>query len=65
MQVLRGAHADYIESQRNLPVRGFRPSVMLLGVAGIMTFGFWKLGKGIREQKYDAHLRCVIGRDRS
>lgn len=39
--------------QRNLPARGFRPSVMLFGVAGLMTFGFWKVGKGIREQKYD------------
>jgi hypothetical protein len=25
---------------------------MLLAVAGVMTFGFWKVGKGIREQKY-------------
>ncbi len=24
---------------------------MLIGVAGLMTFGFWKIGKGIREQK--------------
>ncbi|KAG9242692.1 GRIM-19 protein-domain-containing protein [Calycina marina] len=39
-----------VQYKRNLPVRGFRPSIMLLGVAGIMTFGFWKLGKGIREQ---------------
>lgn len=38
--------------QRNLPARGFRPSLVLLGVAGIMTYGFWKVGKGIREQKY-------------
>ena len=37
--------------QRNLPARGFRPSVMLVAVAGVMTFGFWKIGKGIREQK--------------
>ena len=38
--------------QRNLPARGFRPGVMLFAVAGLMTFGFWKVGKGIREQKY-------------
>jgi len=25
---------------------------MLFAVAGVMTFGFWKVGKGIREQKY-------------
>jgi hypothetical protein len=41
--------------QRNLPARGFRPSLVLLGVAGIMTYGFWKVGKGIREQKYEHH----------
>lgn len=29
---------------------------MLLGIAGVMTFGFWKVGKGIREQKYVWHL---------
>lgn len=37
--------------QRNLPARGFRPAYMLMAVAGIMTYGFWKVGKGIREQK--------------
>lgn len=25
---------------------------MLFGMGAVMTFGFWKLGKGIREQKY-------------
>jgi hypothetical protein len=25
---------------------------MLFAMAGVMTFGFWKVGKGIREQKY-------------
>lgn len=38
--------------QRNLPPRGFRPGYVLFAVAGVMTYGFWKLGKGIREQKY-------------
>lgn len=41
--------------QRNLPARGFRPSVMLLAMGGVMVFGFWKVGKGIREQKYVLH----------
>ncbi|TVY89868.1 NADH dehydrogenase [ubiquinone] 1 alpha subcomplex subunit [Lachnellula willkommii] len=41
-----------VQYKRNLPARGFRPAVMLAGVAGIMTYGFWKLGKGIRQQKY-------------
>ncbi|TVY15239.1 NADH dehydrogenase [ubiquinone] 1 alpha subcomplex subunit 13 [Lachnellula arida] len=41
-----------VQYKRNLPARGFRPAVMLAGVVGIMTYGFWKLGKGIRQQKY-------------
>jgi NADH dehydrogenase (ubiquinone) 1 alpha subcomplex subunit 13 len=45
MKLIRNA------KQRNLPARGFRPGYMLVAVAGIMTYGFWKLGKGIREQK--------------
>ncbi|PMD67153.1 uncharacterized protein K444DRAFT_639191 [Hyaloscypha bicolor E] len=39
-----------VQYKRNLPARGFRPGVMLFAVAGVMTFGFWKVGKGIREQ---------------
>ena len=47
-------------NKRNLPARGFRPTYYLLGVAVIMTYGFWKVGKGIREQKYgDASLHCL------
>ncbi|KAG9232351.1 GRIM-19 protein-domain-containing protein [Amylocarpus encephaloides] len=38
-----------VQYKRNLPARGFRPAVMLFGVAGIVTYGFWTLGKGIRE----------------
>lgn len=38
--------------QRNLPARGFRPAVMLGVVVGVCAFGFYKIGKGIREQKY-------------
>lgn len=34
---------------------------MLLGVAGIMTYGFWKVGKGIREQKYVPHVKTIFG----
>ena len=40
-----------VQFKRNLPIRGFRPSMYLLAVGGIMTYGFYKLGKGIREQK--------------
>ncbi|PBP23031.1 NADH-ubiquinone oxidoreductase [Diplocarpon rosae] len=39
-----------VQYKRNLPARGFRPSVLLLVMAGTMTFGFYKVGKGIREQ---------------
>ncbi|EGP83532.1 unnamed protein product [Zymoseptoria tritici ST99CH_1A5] len=39
-----------VQYRRNLPVRGFRPAYYLLGVAGVMTYGFYKVGKGIREQ---------------
>lgn len=38
--------------QRNLPARGFRPAYLLLGMGVMMTYGFYKVGKGIREQKY-------------
>ena len=38
--------------QRNLPARGFRPGVLLLGMGAIMTFGWYKLIKGMREVKY-------------
>ncbi|RFU27891.1 hypothetical protein B7463_g8439, partial [Scytalidium lignicola] len=41
---------DPVQYKRNLPARGFRPAVMLAAMAGIMTYGFYKVGKGIREQ---------------
>jgi hypothetical protein len=41
-----------VQYKRNLPARGFRPSFYLLGMGVIMTYGFYKLGKGIREEKY-------------
>ncbi|CAD6503058.1 BgTH12-02729 [Blumeria graminis f. sp. triticale] len=40
---------DPVQYKRNLPARGFRPSILLFGVAGIMTYGFWRVGQGIRE----------------
>ncbi|KAI9723605.1 MAG: hypothetical protein M1812_000905 [Candelaria pacifica] len=39
-----------IQYKRNIPARGFRPSSYLLAVGVIMTYGFYKVGKGIREQ---------------
>jgi len=41
-----------VQYKRNLPARGFRPSVYLVGIAGLMTYGFYKVGQGIREQKW-------------
>jgi hypothetical protein len=46
--------------QRNLPARGFRPAYLLLGMGALMTYGFWRVGQGIREQKY-VDCRDAIG----
>ncbi len=44
-----------VQYRRNLPVRGFRPAYYLLGVAGVMVYGFYKFGQGTREQKCVYH----------
>ena len=41
-----------VQYKRNLPVRGFRPAAYLVGTAALMTYGFWRVGQGIREHKY-------------
>lgn len=41
-----------VQYKRNLPARGFRPAYYLAAVAGIMTYGLYRVGVGIREQKY-------------
>lgn len=41
-----------VQYKRNLPARGFRPAVYLAIMGGIMTYGFWRIGQGIREHKY-------------
>ncbi|PSK53893.1 hypothetical protein B9Z65_7699 [Elsinoe australis] len=38
-----------VQYRRNLPARGFRPAWYLAAVAGIMTYGFYRIGQGIRE----------------
>lgn len=38
-----------VQYKRNLPARGFRPSVYLLATGLLMTYGFYRVGKGIRE----------------
>jgi NADH dehydrogenase (ubiquinone) 1 alpha subcomplex subunit 13 len=41
-----------VQYKRNLPARGFRPAVYLIGTGVLMTYGFWRVGQGIREHKY-------------
>ncbi|KAI4127618.1 MAG: hypothetical protein LQ338_003113 [Usnochroma carphineum] len=38
-----------VQYKRNLPARGFRPSYYLLAMGLVMTYGFYKYGKGVRE----------------
>ncbi|KAL1602777.1 hypothetical protein SLS60_006198 [Paraconiothyrium brasiliense] len=38
-----------VQYKRNLPARGFRPAMYLVGTAAVMTYGFWRVGQGIRE----------------
>lgn len=42
-----------VQYRRNLPVRGLRPAWYLAIVAGVMTYGFYRVGQGVREQKYE------------
>ena len=39
------------DAQRNIPARGFRPSYYLAAMGIIMTYGLYRAGQGIREQK--------------
>ncbi|MCJ1233807.1 hypothetical protein MMC14_001765 [Varicellaria rhodocarpa] len=41
---------DPIQYKRNIPARGFRPVYYLVAMGTIMTYGFYKVGVGIREQ---------------
>ena len=40
-----------VQYKRNLPIRGFRPAYYLVAMGAVMTYGFWRVGQGIREQK--------------
>lgn len=53
-----------VQYRRNLPARGFRPAWYLAAVAGIMTYGFYRIGQGIREHKYVSHKRSNACRGR-
>ncbi|CAI6339102.1 unnamed protein product [Periconia digitata] len=44
----QGGYAP-VQYKRNLPVRGFRPAAYVVGIAALMTYGFWRVGQGIKE----------------
>ncbi|EFY97933.2 NADH dehydrogenase [ubiquinone] 1 alpha subcomplex subunit 13 [Metarhizium brunneum] len=44
----RGGY-EPVQYKRNLPAKGFRPGILLLGVGAVMGFGWYKLIGGIRE----------------
>jgi NADH dehydrogenase (ubiquinone) 1 alpha subcomplex subunit 13 len=48
-----------VQYKRNLPARGFRPAVYLIGTGVLMTYGFWRVGQGIREHKYVSMVLCA------
>lgn len=52
-----------VQYRRNLPVRGFRPAYLLVGLAGVMSWGFYRLGQGIREQKWVDQSSLLRQRD--
>ncbi|KAF2971993.1 hypothetical protein GQX73_g1618 [Xylaria multiplex] len=39
-----------VQYKRNLPASGFRPGTWLVAMGVVMTYGFYKLGQGIKEQ---------------
>ncbi|KAI9801645.1 MAG: hypothetical protein M1833_002327 [Piccolia ochrophora] len=39
-----------IQYKRNIPVRGFRPIYYMLAMGAVMTYGWIKMGQGIRER---------------
>lgn len=43
---------EAVQYKRNLPARGFRPATYLAIMGGIMAYGFYRVGQGIREHKY-------------
>ncbi|KAK3368013.1 NADH-ubiquinone oxidoreductase subunit [Podospora didyma] len=41
---------EAVQYKRNLPAKGFRPATIMLGAGLVMTYGWYKLAIGIREQ---------------
>ena len=53
-----------VQYRRNLPARGFRPATYLVAIGVVVTYGFWRVGQGIREHKYVyPEERVVRGED--
>lgn len=46
----KGGYPEPVQWKRNLPARGFRPSIYFAIVSGICGYGFYKLIAGIRER---------------
>jgi len=46
----KGGYPYAVQWRRNLPARGFRPSIYFAAVLGICTYGFYRLIGGIRER---------------
>merc|ERR1712169_11278 len=44
----RGGY-EPVQFKRNLPAKGFRPGVLLLGMGAVMTYGWYRLTVGMRE----------------
>lgn len=40
-----------VQWKRNLPSRGFRPSVYFWGISALMAFGFYRFYQGVDEQR--------------
>ncbi|KAJ5703819.1 hypothetical protein N7493_010957 [Penicillium malachiteum] len=46
-----GGYAQ-VQYKRNLPARGFKPWVYMVGMHAIMAYGFYRYFGGVREQRY-------------
>ncbi|KAF4970964.1 hypothetical protein FSARC_2067 [Fusarium sarcochroum] len=44
----RGGY-EPVQYKRNLPAKGFRPGILLLGMGAVMGYGWYKLIHGMRE----------------
>lgn len=46
-----------VQWKRNVPARGFRPSIYFWGITGLISFGFYRYYQGINEQRELARER--------